>query len=350
MIVTTTELVSRASAAADMRDNFVTPTQWMYWATQERLSLDLFLARSGWPLPISTSTITVTGSENGSYSLAPTDQPGVMAIVAVHQVKDQRTRLLKHQNVVDFLSRTPGYTGSPRGNALFYRISWSGHDLTLNFYPEPAAGETYLVTYIAQPTKLSLSDEGVYATTNVTQSSTTKAVLQARASGTDGNGITVTYNLGFTPMNITEGVSSVEIDIETGVSTWEDFYDLINGSSTLLSVATETGTGLISGTAITSSATAGGESALSLGYATSVSYPMGWEERIVLGMARRALIKEESDTRAIDSEIALWESRIEEACWGRVLADTPSVRNSDQLIYGWRDRHEIPPYGYWIFV
>ncbi len=243
--VTTADLVSRASAASDMRDNFVTPTQWMYWATQERLALDLFLARSGWPLPFTTQAITVTGSEGGAYNVAPST--GVMAIVAVHQTKDQRTRLLKHQNVVDFLTRTPGYSGSPTGNALYYRASWSGDTLVLGLYPEPTAGETYLVTYIPHPAKLVLSSPG----TNE---------------------------------------------------------------------------------------------------ATSVAYPMGWEERIVLGMARRALIKEESSTSSIDSEIALWESRIEEAAWGRVLADTPSVRNSDQLIYGWKDKYELPPYGFWVFT
>ncbi len=244
----TTDLVARASAAADMRDNFVTPTQWMYWATQERLALDLFLARSGWPLPFSTLTITVAGSEGGDYDVDPTS--GVMAIVAVHQVKNQRTRLLKHQNVVDFLTRTPGYTGSPQGNALYYRANWSGDSLVLNMYPEPQSGETYLVTYLAHPAKLSL--------------------------------------------DASEDPEDNEAD--------------------------------------------------------SVAYPMGWEERIVLGMARRALIKEESDTRAIDTEIALWESRIEEAAWGRVIADTPSVRNTDQLIYGWSDRYELPPYSHWAFV
>jgi hypothetical protein len=199
--VTTADLVSRASAASDMRDNFVTPTQWMYWATQERLALDLFLARSGWPLPYATQTITVTGSEGGVYNVNPST--GVMAIVAVHQVKDQRTRLLKHQNAVDFLSKVPGYTGSPRGNSVFYRVNWSGDNLTLGLYPEPISGETYLVTYIPHPAKLVLASPG----TNE---------------------------------------------------------------------------------------------------ATSVAYPMGWEERIVLGMARRALIKEESSTSSIDSEIALW--------------------------------------------
>lgn len=252
--VTTQELVDRAKAVSDMRDNFVTPTQWLYWATQERLALDLLLARSGWPLQL--STYTISGSwlpnidndgdstielTNGVYRIA--DNQNVMAIVAVHQVRNNSYRRLKMSSAVDF---SP--TSRSTGDAMTYRVTWTGDVMGLEFWPQIRSGDSYLVTFLLHPLKLVYS--GAVA-----------------------------------------GVSEV-----------------------------------------------------------SVSYPMGWEERIVLGMARRALIKEESDTRAIDSEIALWESRIEEAAWGRVLSEAPSVRNSDITVYGWTDRYSIPPYSSWLFV
>lgn len=244
-VTTVTDLIDRAKATSDMRDNFVTPAQWVAWASQERLALDLFLARSGWTLPFTDFNITVTGSEGGNYVVNPTG--GVMAIVCVLQYDTSgRVRPLEAQNSVDFLKRIPGYTGSS-GYASTYRVSWSGDNLTLNMFPEPKAGETYKVVYIPHPKKLAISSPG----------------------------------------------------------SWEE---------------------------------------------TSVSYPMGWEERIVLGMARRALIKEESSTSDVDSEIGLWDSRIEEACWNRVLSNSPSVRNVDTTHYGWTDRYNFPPFGLWTWV
>lgn len=229
-----------------MRDNFVTPAQWMYWASQERLALDLFLARSGWPLALSEFNITVTGSEAGVFSVNPTN--GVMAIVAVHQYDSRGVRLLRLKDSVSFLHQTVGNTSNPKGYSTTYRVLWTGDNLTLNLYPEPANAETYKVTYLAHPLRLTL------------------------------------------------------------------------------------------------------DSSPSAGYANSVAYPMGWEERIVLGMARRALMKEESDTRAVDQEVALWESRIEEMAWNRVLSESPQVRNSDGVVYGWTDRYSLPPYSSWSWV
>lgn len=243
---TVSTLIDRAKATADMRDNFVTPTQWQTWASQERLALDLFLARSGWTIPLSDFNITVTGSEGGAFSVNPTG--GVMAIVCVYQHdSSNRIRMLEHQDAVSFLQRVPGYTGSPRGNSSYYRVQWSGDNLVLNLYPEPNTSDTFKVVYLPHPKGLVISSPG----------------------------------------------------------SWEE---------------------------------------------TSISYPMGWEERIVLGMARRALIKEESSTTAVDQEIALWESRIEEACWNRVLSTAPAVRNTDQLHYGWTDRYALPPFGLWQWV
>jgi hypothetical protein len=243
-VTTVTTLIDRAKAASDMRDNFVTPTQWQYWASQERLALDLFLARSGWSVPLTDFNLTITGSEGGAYSVNPTG--GVMAIVAVYEYDSSgRIRLLQHQDSVSFLHAVPGTNA--RGNSRYYRVQWSGDNLTLNLFPEPTAGETYRVVYLAHPKKLVIASPG----------------------------------------------------------SWEE---------------------------------------------TSVTYPMGWEERVVLGMARRALIKEESSTSAIDQEIMLWDQRIEEACWSRVLSSSPSVRNTDMTTYGWTDRYSLPPFGLWTWV
>lgn len=242
---TVAQLISRAKATADMRDNFVTPDQWTVWATQERLALDLFLARSGWSLPLSDFNITVTGSEAGAFTVNPTG--GVMAIVCVYQYDTSgRIRKLKHEDAVTFLRQVPGTTVRPTGHATYFRTLWSGDNLTLNLYPEPTSGETYRVVYIAHPKALVVS----------------------------------------------------------GPTGWQE---------------------------------------------SSVSYPMGWEERVVLGMARRALIKEESSTQAVDQEIGLWESRIEETCWDRVLTSSPAVRNTDLTNYGWTDRISLPPVGYWVW-
>lgn len=243
--VTTQELVDRAKAAADMRDNFVTPAQWMYWASQERLALDLFIARSGWPQAATTSTYTATGADvvvSMQNDLGVSNPMGIMALVCIHQVENDRYKLLRHQNFADFNPRT-----ARDGHARTYRVYPIGSDLQVEFYPRLKAGEKYMFTYVGHPQGLALSSPASHET-------------------------------------------------------------------------------------------------------TQVNYPMGWEERIVLGMARRALIKEESDTRAIDQEIALWDSRIEEACWSRVLAEAPTVRNTDIANYGWTDRYSVPPYSLWTFV
>lgn len=239
-VVTTAELVERAMAAADMHDSFVTPRQWMYWASQERMALDLFLARSGWTQSFATLTITVTGSENGEFDL-DTD---MMAIVAVHEVNTHGVRRLKLADPATFLRVQPG--GTQRGNAQEYRAKRVDDTLVLNFHPEPQTGETYLVTYVPHPNRLSLDA---------------------------------------TPAT---------------------------------------------------------------GYSNSVSYPMGWEERIVLGMARRALDKEESDSTPIQRQIVEMNQQIEQLCWDRAMADSPSIINSDIERRGWVDRLSYPgPYMWW---
>lgn len=82
----------------------------------------------------------------------------------------------------------------------------------------------------------------------------------------------------------------------------------------------------------------------------TTSLPIGIEERIVLGMARRALIKEESDTAAIDKLIRETDSMVEEFVWSRSLAQSPSVRNVDFVERGWTSDRRIPPCTEWTFV
>lgn len=77
--------------------------------------------------------------------------------------------------------------------------------------------------------------------------------------------------------------------------------------------------------------------------ATSVVYPLGWEEHIVLGMAREALDKEESDTSRVVKKIDEMDRRIEEHCYGRVLSSVPTIRNSDSDERGWQDKMIYPP-------
>jgi hypothetical protein len=73
------------------------------------------------------------------------------------------------------------------------------------------------------------------------------------------------------------------------------------------------------------------------------TFPMGLEERIVLGMARRALIKEESDTSAVDKLIREVDDMIEEYTWGRSFAQANSVRNVDSVQRGWGWRFGFVP-------
>lgn len=68
---------------------------------------------------------------------------------------------------------------------------------------------------------------------------------------------------------------------------------------------------------------------------TDVQWPLGFEERIVLGMALKALTKEESDTRPVEKLLEREDQRIEEFCWSRQIAEAPTVRNTDRVNRGW---------------
>ena len=81
-----------------------------------------------------------------------------------------------------------------------------------------------------------------------------------------------------------------------------------------------------------------------------MNYPMGVEERIVLGMARRALMKEESDTTDIDLAISREDQRVEEMSWSRAFAESPTVRNVDQVSRGWNKELVFGSPNNWLWV
>lgn len=73
------------------------------------------------------------------------------------------------------------------------------------------------------------------------------------------------------------------------------------------------------------------------GQSDEVRYPLGLEERIVLGMARRALAKEGSSTAEIGRQIREVEAHAEAVAWDRAAGGVQSVRNVDRRERGWGD-------------
>lgn len=83
----------------------------------------------------------------------------------------------------------------------------------------------------------------------------------------------------------------------------------------------------------------------------SVRFPMGIEERLVLGMARRALDKEESETSAIEKRVAREEQRVEEVAASKLFAYGAKVRDVDLSERGWGlNGFEIPPSATWLWL
>lgn len=79
-------------------------------------------------------------------------------------------------------------------------------------------------------------------------------------------------------------------------------------------------------------------------------FTMGEDERVVLGMARRALIKEESDTSEVDKELVRWERNVEELAWMRAIDEVPTVRNVDSRVRGWESKLILPAFASWYWV
>jgi hypothetical protein len=58
----------------------------------------------------------------------------------------------------------------------------------------------------------------------------------------------------------------------------------------------------------------------------TATYPLGFEEWIVLNLALRMLVKEESDTRKVEDLILKEERKISEMGWQRQMAEVPKIR------------------------
>lgn len=79
-------------------------------------------------------------------------------------------------------------------------------------------------------------------------------------------------------------------------------------------------------------------------------WTFGAEERIVLGMAKRALVKENSDTSQIDDLILAEERRLEELIWSMNFSDGARVRNVDRDDRGWSDSPHLGTWESWIWL
>lgn len=79
---------------------------------------------------------------------------------------------------------------------------------------------------------------------------------------------------------------------------------------------------------------------------SSVNYPAGFEERIVLGMARRALAKEETVNTVLEQHLREIEQHIEEVAVNRVFSAHQAIRNTDHIerAWGWSSSMPGMPY------
>lgn len=216
-----------------MHDSFVTPAQWLAWATVEAQALDLFMARHGWP----TQPITVLTSAAATPNLI-TMEDDFMVVLGVWELEaNGKMRRLTHLPYTDARYASGTGVGQP-GTARHYSITQS-----------PSGSLFYQMTI---------------------------APFQAGAT----------------------------------------FVAHVLTTRTTLALD------------------------------TSVRYPLGAEERIVLGMARRALMKEDSDVSGVSKLIVATDDHIEDICWSRALAEAPRVRNVDHVERGW----SMPPHTEWVYV
>lgn len=240
--VSVNTIIARARDAADMQDSFVTPTTWLRWFNLERWMLDLFIARSGYVLKQTISTIAADGSSGYDISDA-------LVILGVYELTDSNVyRRLRHSDLMDGAGHIDYVAGaSSSGAAQTFNIAWrpgASTNTTVTLYPIPTTG-TYVVFYIVEATAVSTSD-----------------------------------------------------NLDT----------------------------------------------------TLVYYPAGWEERIVLGMARRALAKEESPTGEVGRQILECERFIETMAFDRVFGAHQTVRNVDKVERGWSSQtdHLNPSHWRWV--
>lgn len=154
--VTVSELISRAVAAADMTDDFVSEAQWLYWANVANKKLAVKVAQLGVPYNQYDEVITLNGSFE--YTVA---EP--LAVVGFYFVQsDGRLRKLKAIHP----SQRVNYTAtSANGDPAEFQVRRSASNILVTFYPVPTSGSV-IMRAIEYPDKL------VYATPGVGESDT----------------------------------------------------------------------------------------------------------------------------------------------------------------------------------
>lgn len=85
------------------------------------------------------------------------------------------------------------------------------------------------------------------------------------------------------------------------------------------------------------------------GEANSVTYPLGFEEWIVLRMGINAKDTEESDPSGLERRYARCESTIEQAVWDSAFSGA-TIRNVDEAERGWTKTVLYPPASEWWFA
>ena len=230
--VNVSELITRAQQAADMEDDFISQSTWLYWANVEYKKLWTRIARMGYPVQYLEESINWTGALQ--YNITePTAIVGVFGFTST----GQRYRIpVKHPADLK-------YSGNARkGVPVECHIKSEAltNGIIIQFWPVPQSGSC-VVGLIEKPKKLVLSAP-------------------------------------------------------------------------------------ISDESIT------------------LNFPMGWEERIVLGMARRALGKEETTNPAIEREINEMDEVIDNHCSSYLLSEQPTVKDMNELDAG------MVRFGDWFFV
>lgn len=235
--VDVSELITRAQQAADMEDDFISQSTWLYWANVEHKKLWIKLARSGFPIGYNETPITITGAlqYNTDESLAIIGMRGITRSGRYFRVP-----------IVHPINMT-GINSTVTGRAQQCMISHDpgnvGNEIVIRFWPTPQPNtDFYTLATIVYP----------------------KTLVLDTPSGDESD---------------------------------------------------------------------------------TVNFPNGWEERIVLGMARRALGKEETINPAIEAEIREVDNDIENSVRSYLLVDNATVHDVNEPTPG-----TLPPYTDWLYL
>lgn len=150
MLVTVSELISRAATAADMTDNFIKPSEWLSWANVKDKELAVRVAQLGVPYRQYDEMITVDGSLE--YTIA---EP--LAIIAVYYVEaDGKFKRLKVKSPIQLVTLSDANKGVPS----HCHIRRYGSSIFIQPYPTPT-DSALVVRAIEHPGKLVLSNPGL---------------------------------------------------------------------------------------------------------------------------------------------------------------------------------------------